>query len=268
VLLWALLSVGVLAGWGIVYTVVLGPLQEQRAQHILYSAFRGELATGTAPIDGRITPGAPVAMLQIPRIGVHNLIVVEGTTSGELEAGPGHRRDTPLPGEVGTSFLFGRSSRFGAPFGRITRLRAGDAITAKTGEGTVTFHVDAVRRPGDPLSGFDPGASRLTLVTSEVAKGGLRQVVYVDATRQGQGQPASQGRPASLPAAESQLRANRAAWLGIVLWLQGLLICAVALTWVRRRWGLAPTLVTGVPIVLAVTWGVAEAFSQLLPNLI
>lgn len=269
VVLWVLLSVGVLAAWGSVYMGFLGSIQEHRDQRVLLAEFKGNAAAGTVPVGAKIAPGTPVALIQIPAIRLHNLVVVEGTTSGQLEGGPGHRRDTPLPGEAGTSFILGRASTFGGPFGRAPRLKKGDSIAVATGEGAFRFAVDAVRRPGDSLSGFDPDAARLTLVTSEPTKGAARQVVYVDATlSKGGSLPASQGRPTSLPSAERQMAGDPGAWLAVVLWLEGLLMAVVALTWTRSRWGLVPVLIVGTPIVLAAVWGIAEAGAQLLPNLL
>jgi sortase A len=262
-----LLSLSGIALWGAFYTLVLGSVQEHRAQHILYADFRSEVAQGTAPTGGAIAHGAPVAVLDAPRAGLRHLMVVEGTTSGDLEAGPGHRRDTPLPGEAGTSFILGRSRTFGAPFARIGSLKKGDPITVQTGAGTLKFSVDAVRRPGDSLSVFDTGTARLTLVTSEPTRGGARQVLYVDATLKGTAQPESAGRPASIPVAERQMQADRRAFLPMVLWLGALLVVVVAASVARLRWGLRQTLVVGLPLVAASAWGVAEAATHLLPNL-
>ena len=262
-----LLSVSGLALWGAFYTLVLSSVQEHRAQHVLYAAFRGQVAEGTAPTGGTIAHGAPVAMLEAPRAGLHHLMVVEGTTSGDLEAGPGHRRDSPLPGEAGTSFILGRSRTFGAPFARIGSLRKGDPITVQTGEGTFKFSVDAVRRPGDSLSAFDTGAARLTLVTSEPTRGGARQLLYVDATLKGTAQPASTGRPTSIPVAERQMQGDRRAFLPVVLWLGTMLVAVVAGSVARVRWGLRQTLMVGLPLVVASAWGVAETATHLLPNL-
>jgi sortase A len=266
VAIWALLSLAGLSAWGVIYGFALSSVQEHRTQHVLHAKFRGELADGTAPVGAKIARGAPVAMLQIPRIGLRDLMVVEGTTSTDLQAGPGHRRDTPLPGEIGASFVMGRSRTFGAPFAHIVALKKGDPITVRTGEGTFHFSVDAVRRPGDSLTELDPGAARLTLVTSEGVKGGTRQAVYVDATMKDKAQPAPEGLPTSLPVAEKQMRGDQGALIAIVLLLLPLLLAIVALSWTRVRWGLRPTLVVGIPVVLATVWGVTETVSQLLPN--
>lgn len=263
-----LVSLGGLALWGAFYTLVLSSVQEHRAQHVLYAAFRGEIAEGTVPTGGRIPHGVPVAVLEAPRAGLRHLMVVEGTTSGDLEAGPGHRRDSPLPGQAGTSFIMGRSATFGAPFARIGSLRKGDPITVQTGEGTFKFVVDAVRRPGDSLSVFDSGAARLTLATSERIRSGARQVLYVDATlAKGTAQPASTGRPASIPVAERQMQGDRRAFLPVVLWLGAMVIVAIAGSLARVRWGLRQTIVVGLPLVVASAWGVAETATHLLPNL-
>jgi sortase A len=138
----------------------------------------------------------------------------------------------------------------------------------ETGEGTYTFRVEAVRRPGSLLTVLDPGAARLTLVTSEATKGGARQAIYVDTIlKDGKAQPASTGRPTSIPLAEKQMSGDRGALVSVVIWLQGLVVVLVAIVWARARWGLTPTLLVGVPVVLAAVWGVTEAMTQLLPNL-
>ena len=115
--------------WMLLQMIVLGRFSEARAQHLLYTEYRTELATETAPTgaldyDGKpVVAGSPVALLSIPAIGLHDVVVVDGTASGDLLDGPGHLRTTPLPGNVGTSLVMGRSTTYGAPFGEITSLR-------------------------------------------------------------------------------------------------------------------------------------------------
>ena len=266
-IVWGLLAVSLLALWGWLYVVVLSGVQEGRVQHQLLAKFREEVVEGTIPVGSHIPQGEPVATIRIPRLHVRDLVVVEGTASSDLESGPGHRRDSPLPGEAGTAFVLGRSATFGAPFGQIAHLKAGDAIDVTTGEGSFTFIVDTLRRPGAPLTAFDPGAARLTLATSEATVGGVRQVLYVDATLKGSPLTSTDGPLHSLPAAEQQMSGDPGAWLTIVTWLEGLVVAVIAFAWLRVRWGLLPTVLVGAPVLVAALWGVAGASVQLLPNL-
>lgn len=263
----ALVAASLLGFWGWFYLRVLSSVQEHRAQHELLATFNERLAAFTAPIGGTIAQGAPVATLRIPSLGIKNLVVVEGTTSGDTEAGPGHRRDTPLPGEPGTSYVFGRDASFGAPFSRIGSLRKGSALFATTGDGTFAFRVDAVRRAGDPLSAFQKGSARLTLVTSESGRAGSRHVVYVDATLQGTPGRANAPAPVSLLAAERQMSGDPGAWLTISVLLEGLVVVAVVGAWWRVRWGGWPVVLVGAPLVVAGLWSVSSAASQVLPNI-
>ena len=99
----------------VAFLLVLSPLQQSRSQDVLYTQFRSELDAATAPFGvDPIPPGHPVALLAIPAIGV-NQVVVEGTASRDLRDGPGHYRVTTLPGQLGTSVIFGRSTTYGAP---------------------------------------------------------------------------------------------------------------------------------------------------------
>ncbi|WBM79642.1 sortase [Cryobacterium breve] len=112
---------------------VLGQLQHIVSQQQLTNTFRYELSQGTAPVsEGTVdkvllTAGTPVAVLDIPSIDVHE-IVVEGTDSGTLRTGPGHRRDTPLPGQSGISVLMGRAAAYGGPFARLQEPAARPAV--------------------------------------------------------------------------------------------------------------------------------------------
>ena len=140
----------VVCTWVVLQVLFLGGLSQERDQSALYQRFRGELAAATAPTGGTIAPGAPVALLVVPSLGLEQ-VVVEGTASGDLLAGPGHRRDTVLPGQTGVSLLYGRTRSYGAPFAKITSLQAGDQIVTQTAQGRSTFRVEgsaACRRPG------------------------------------------------------------------------------------------------------------------------
>lgn len=285
-----LIAVGLL-GFG-VYLFVLTPLEQDANQDVLYSQLRGPIAEAIPPYAGQetsddgtiqrevppvyadgedvlIPAGAPVALLEVPRLGLRQ-VIVEGTGSGDLVAGPGHRRDTVLPGQNGVSLVYGRSATFGGPFADITTLKQGDRFTVVTFQGKFTFQVEGVRRDGDPLPDIQPvadGGSRLTLVTAEGSNPfQADRTVYVDALLRGDAQP-SADLPALIPPEEQSLAVDRPALLNLVLWMQALVGIAVAMAWARVRWGRWETYLTGLPVVLFVLWNVYESGARLLPNL-
>ncbi len=158
VLLLAALIVGFLG-----YLFTASGIQEQGAQSRLYSTFATELGQDIGPL-GPTGPGAPVAVLDIASIGVRNLVVVEGTTPENLTAGPGHLRNTPLPGQLGLSVIYGRRATFGAPFAGLHRLRLGDKITAYTQQGKSVYKVVAIGDSQEPVK--DTTLNRLALLTA------------------------------------------------------------------------------------------------------
>jgi sortase A len=274
--------VGVIAGslaalslvttWFMFYTLVVSSLQHSHDQSVLYAQLREQLALATAPIGGQIQPGAPVAVLRMPSAGLTNEVVVEGTASRDLMNGPGHKRDTPLPGQAGISLIYGRAKLFGGPFDRVPQAHVGDAITVITGLGEAKYTVERVRHVGDPFSPpLAVGAGRLTLVTAE--SDGWRsgwapsRAVYVDATLTSKPFATPAGRPAFVPKAETAMQGDTGALFVLVLWLPVLITGAVAAVWARHRWGRWQTWIVGVPVVLAGLWGVSQTATELLPNL-
>jgi sortase A len=269
-----LVLVSCLALWFVVYGVALTGLQEHSTQSRLYGQLRGELAQATVPVSPPIKTGAPVALITAASGGLHDVVVVEGTTAKQLTSGPGHLSDTPLPGEAGTSIIFGRSVTFGAPFGRITSMRPGDAISVTSGLGVYTYRVEDVRYPGAPLPKPLPaGGSRITLVTS--ASNGWRsgwapdRVVYVDAIAiHGTVQALPPGVPASVSKASLAMQGDPGALVPLIFWLEAMIVAAGALLWSWFRWGRPQTWMVGVPILIALLWGAGTVFERLLPNLI
>ena len=152
--------------------VVLSGLQHEVSQQKLGNTFREQLSLATAPTsegdsDLVLLPnGAPVAYLEIPELGVHEY-VVEGTDSSSLALGPGHRRDSVLPGQAGTSVIMGRSAAYGGVFSKISDLQPGSTLSVVTGQGYHVYKVIGLRYAGDP-GPAEPAAdaSRLVLVSA------------------------------------------------------------------------------------------------------
>jgi LPXTG-site transpeptidase (sortase) family protein len=253
-----------------------GGLQHARAQRIEYADFRGTLAQAKAPVgqvdDGGklLTLGTPVAVLDIPRIGLHE-VVGEGTTAGVLAAGPGHRRDSVLPGQPGTSVLLGRRAGYGGPFARIGSLRRGDAITVVTGQGKHTFTVLKVRRHGDPLPpALAAGQGRLTLITADGPAYVPAEVLRVDAslTSGTQSAPRAVIGAGALPRAEQAMGFDQGVLISLVLWGQLLVAAAFAVVWIHHRVGRWHAWVIAIPVLGFLGLTVADQASSLLPNLL
>jgi sortase A len=269
----ALATIAAASSWFVVFGRTLSGVESRRAQATLADRFREQLAAGVAPTGDKPIPvGAPVARISIPALGLHHAVVVEGTAGRELAKGPGHRRDTVLPGEEGTSVLFGRSTWFDAPFAHLASVHKGAAVAVTTGEGEYRYRVTGVRRAGDrratPLL---VGQGRLTLVTSEraprAAGAFALRTVFVDASLVGTPEPPSIHRPGAVLAAESTMRGDGRALFAVMVWLELLVLATVGVVWTSKRWPLGPLLLVGTPVALALLWATMDAAARLLPNL-
>ena len=253
----------------------LGHVRYLRDQETAYASLRADLANATAPtgqVDESGTPlpvGTPVAVLSIPQLGLRD-VVFEGTSSQVTTSGPGHYRSTPLPGQAGTSVLYGRRAGFGGPFQDIGALQPGQTFKVITGQGVQVFQVIDVRRSGDPLPPtLATGSSRLSLATADGPPYQPDGVLWVDANLISPVQPTPALRygSASFPGSERAMASDPQAWILIVLWGQALLIAAVALAWTRVRWGGWQTWIVGVPVLTALGLQVGDQVTRLLPNL-
>ncbi|HVW79430.1 MAG TPA: class E sortase, partial [Mycobacteriales bacterium] len=255
-----------------VYAVGLSALQEQRSQHQLYAKLRGLLSPSSEiapPVGGVISPGTPVALISAPDAGIDRDVVVEGTSSADLLAGPGLLRDSALPGQYGQSVLIGKSVTAGSPFRRIDRLAIGDPITVTTAQGTFHFTVIDHRATSSAPPEVPAGGALLTLV-SATGSGWLsalapEHLLYVDAKLAGAPVAAPPGRPLAVPASELPGNDDPGVWPYLILWLQGLLLAAVAVVWSWTRWGRRQTWLVGTPLLVAVMWGVADTAMRLVP---
>jgi sortase A len=255
---------------------VVSAAQHTAAQQRAFDNFRAKLAKGTAPIgptdaDGHLLKiGTAVAYIEIPSIGVHE-VVGEGTTPGVLFNGPGHRRDTPLPGQIGTSVLLGRRAAFGGPFADISGLSKGDTIAVTTGQGIFHYKVLGVRHEGDTNPAPpDTGSARVVLATAAGTPFLPDGVVFVDADLDGDAVvgPARLFGASSLPAEEKLMAGDtRTLWV-LAFWLQAMIVLSVVGVWAWHRWGRARAWVVFLPPLLLVGLFVCGEAARLLPNLL
>jgi sortase A len=88
--------------------------------------------------------GHALGRIKIPRIGA-SFVVVQGTGTSDLQKGPGHYPDTPLPGLQGTIGIAGHRTTYLAPFRHIDNLKPGDSIELEMPYGLFTYKVQRTR---------------------------------------------------------------------------------------------------------------------------
>jgi sortase A len=89
--------------------------------------------------------GRAFGRIIVPRLGL-NMVVIEGTSEGDLEKGPGHYnarsgRRTSVPGTGGVIAIAGHRTTYLHPFRHIDDLRPGDDITLVMPYGTFRYRV-------------------------------------------------------------------------------------------------------------------------------
>jgi sortase A len=92
----------------------------------------------------RVPSGAAIGRLVIPRIGA-SFEVVQGTTTGDLELGPGHYASSAFPGIGQTVAIAGHRTTYLAPFRNLNELRSGDRIELQMPYGTFVYVVQETR---------------------------------------------------------------------------------------------------------------------------
>jgi sortase A len=257
----------------VVYALGITRLEHGREQRTRVADFAKLLELQQASIGGVIPEGTPVAMLDVPRIGLHQA-VVEGTTASLLRGGPGHLRSSPLPGQAGNVVIAGRRNFYAGPFQKLDKLKPGDKITAITGQGRAVYVVTSTgrvsRHKPDPISPSND--NRITLVTSAPPFVGTERLVAIarletptfsipnDAT----GRPAA--RVNELRSDELALQGEGAGILALIVWTQLLLAALCIGVVIALRWARWPAYLVIVPIVALLVLLVFDSFTPLLPS--
>ncbi len=239
-------------------------LQHGRIQAGLVRRFRADLATERAPIGGLIPTGDPVALIEIPAIGVHE-IVVQGTSSGVTRAGPGHLAASVLPGQLGNSVVFGRDLAYGGPFRHLGSLQSGDEIRVTTGQGTArySFVSESLQAAGTAQEVQPTTSGRLTLVTSDPAVLASRYRVAI--ARLDSDPFTATGHASTIGRADLGLTGDPSVAPTVFVWLLfAALIGATAVVAFRRASRASAWLVVA-PLVLVAAWLVFENLVVLLP---
>ncbi len=268
-------TAGLLTMAFLLQVLALSPIFYARQQQVMFDEFRYELANGTAPVgqvdqnDLLIGAGSPVAVMKIAAINLET-VVVEGTSSGALMSGVGHRRDSPLPGQYGNTVLYGRQFSYGGPFARIGELKPGSKIHITTGQGVSTYSVYDIRYTGDPLPEAVGDGGRLTLVSAAGVPFMPNTVVRVDAKLMSEPNvtPAQMFSAESLDESEAPLAGDPRGWAQLALILVFTVLLIIAMAYSLRLWGPRQTWVVATPLLLALGIAIGTQVSVVLPNLL
>jgi sortase A len=85
--------------------------------------------------------GHAIGRIKIDRIDL-SIVVVQGTDTASLEKGPGHYRNTPIPGQPGTVAIAGHRTTYLAPFRHINDIQDGDEIRIEMPYAAFTYTVE------------------------------------------------------------------------------------------------------------------------------
>lgn len=261
-------AIGLLALLFLVYEFQLSQLPAARQQAELLRGFKQSVPTTTLDLSSaRLTEGSAVALLRIPKRGIGQSVVVEGSTPSDLKLGPGHLSASPLPGEYGNSVIEGRRTTYGSPFGKLESVHKGDRIDVSTGQGAFTYTVTKVQHlsPGDPDVVSASNSSELTLVTSDpafFASGRLAVIAKLD------------GDPIAVPSRPPQLEDNLQ--LGVVgdpfglavgmLWLTMLVVASYAAWRLRHRMPRTVLYLYAAPVITTLSLLTYANLDNLLPG--
>jgi sortase A len=100
--------------------------------------------------EPHLQEGHAIGRIKIDRIGL-SIVVVQGTDTASLEKGPGHYRNTPIPGQPWTVAIAGHRTTYLAPFRHIDDIRDGDSVRIEMPYAAFTYTVEKheVVDPGD-----------------------------------------------------------------------------------------------------------------------
>lgn len=196
-----LADAGLTLAWKEPLSTIYGSLQQRQAASELDSvrddflelpgaaALSGE---GSDPVDraerladlfaSELNQGEPIGRIEIPSVDA-GYVVIEGTSTADLRRGPGHYRETALPGQGSTIGIAGHRTTYQAPFRRINDIQNDDRIVLEMPYGEFTYEVTETRivEPTRTEIVRDIGRERLVLTACHpLYSAAQRYAVFAD----------------------------------------------------------------------------------------
>src|SRR5215470_553800 len=152
----------------IIGIVLLGYVASQywgmyHTQKKLAAEWERQAASMNTPREAVIPPDQMLTRVVIPKIGL-DAIVVEGASRRELSEGPGHMKQTAMPGETGNAVITAHRDTF---FRHIYELVKGDKIQVRRSGRVFTYEVTGKKivMPDDVSVIRQTPNPQLTLIT-------------------------------------------------------------------------------------------------------
>lgn len=89
--------------------------------------------------------GEAIGRIDVPKLGLDHMILVNGTDHETLKKGPGRDLRTFMPGEDELVYIAGHRTTYLAPFSHIDRLRPPDRVTLELPYATFTYEITGHR---------------------------------------------------------------------------------------------------------------------------
>jgi sortase A len=261
----------------LVNLVFVSQVEHYTSQKSLYSQLRLTLAEGATPVaavthgGALVAPGTPVAVMNAVKFGISREVVVEGTAAGQTMKGIGHRRDTVMPCQVGSSVLMARSGAYGGVGSKWAKFQPGNRFTITMGQGVCTYEVTGLRNPGDAAPPLPVGREgHLTLMTAAGRPFMPTEVLRIDAklVSHAYNKSVSAIPAGAIPTSELPMGIDTGNVFALVLLLEALVAVAIGATWLWHRWGRWQTWIVAGPVGLALGLATASSVDYLLPNLL
>lgn len=153
----------VLLGIGLLGYVASQYFGMYRSQQKLETEWQRQAALVNVPGAPKLTADDLLTRVVIPKINL-DAIVVEGVSYKDLSKGPGHMRDTALPGDPGNAVISGHRDTF---FRHIHELTKGDEIDVRRDGKTFRYEVTGkeIVMPDDVAVLKQTADPQLTLIT-------------------------------------------------------------------------------------------------------
>lgn len=140
-----LITLGLVVLLFVVYEVRVTNIYADAKQSTAHRQFERQIKAGQDPLKGQdrlklpagrqvvLPAGKGFANLYIPSLGKdYAYTIIEGTSEGDLERGPGHYAGTAIPGQLGNFAVAGHRVGKGEPFLNLNELRPGDVVVVQT----------------------------------------------------------------------------------------------------------------------------------------